>query len=85
MRPLTLPSGTKVAFRLREAMCPTASEVADQITPDLEIRGQVVFLSDSGESKDHFAIVEVEGLATPVIVPVSKIRHEPSKPEPAVA
>ena len=76
---MTLPKGTEVAFRIREALCPTAVEVADQITPELEIRGQVVFLSDAGTAKDHFAIVEVEGLTMPVIVPVSKVRHTREK------
>ena len=85
MRPAMLPNGTQVAFRLREAICPTTAEVAEQITPDLEICGQVVFLSDSGDSKDHYAIVEVVGLATPVIVPVSRIRHAAREAESAVA
>ena len=85
MRRSGLPTGTLVRFQLKEAVCPTAAEVAEQITPDLEIRGSVVFLSDSGDSKDHFAIVEVEGLATPVIVPVSRIRHAAGELEPAVA
>ena len=85
MRPSVLPNGTQVSFRLKEALCPTTAEVAEQITPDLVIRGNVVFLSDSGDSKDHFAIVEVEGLATPVIVPVSRIRHAERETRPAVA
>lgn len=85
MRPTVFSGGMRVAFRLCEAICPTTAEVAEQITPDLEIRGQVVFLSDSGDSKDHYAIVEVVGLATPVIVPVSRIRHAAREAESAVA
>ncbi len=71
MRPYELISGRSVAFRLRDAACPDFAEAVRAIGPDLQVIGQVVFLSDGGDRKDHFAVVEVEGIHTPLIVPVA--------------
>jgi hypothetical protein len=37
------------------------------------LQGRVVDLSDSGAERGAFAVVEVDGLKSPVVVPVAKI------------
>ena len=38
------------------------------------LQGKIVNASDSGLQQDAFAVVEVEGLAQPVVVPMNRIR-----------
>jgi len=64
---------TKV-FRLRDVFFPEADDLIGRTTPDLKLRGKIVDFSDSGSSKKEFAIVQVEGIDGPVIVPVEKLR-----------
>lgn len=70
----SIRTGAEVSFKLGETVCPDLEQVLTQITPELELSGRVVFFSDYGEHKDHFAIVDVGGLLSPVIVPVSQLR-----------
>ncbi len=44
------------------------------MTPELKVDGEVVFMSDRGEQPDHFAIVSVEGILSPLIVPTENLR-----------
>ncbi len=62
------------SFRLADVLCPDASQVLKELTPELEVNGEVVFMSDSGERPDHFAIVSVEGILSPLIVPTEHLR-----------
>jgi hypothetical protein len=71
VQPYELISGRSVAFKLRDAACPDFAEAVRAIGPDLQVIGHVVFLSDGCDRKDHFAVVEVEGIHTPLIVPVA--------------
>jgi hypothetical protein len=38
------------------------------------LQGRVIDLSDSGNQNEAFAVVEVEGLSQPVVVPVKHIK-----------
>jgi hypothetical protein len=38
------------------------------------LQGRVIDMSDSGAQQEAFAVVEVEGLAQPVVVPMNRIR-----------
>lgn len=69
------------SFRLANVLCPDASQVLRQLTPELEVIGEVVFMSDSGEKPDRFAIVSVEGILSPLIVPTEHLRT-PGDPNP---
>jgi hypothetical protein len=69
-----LSVGNGVTFRLRYVECPDLAPLFEHVGPDLRVVGQVVCLSDSGERKDHFAIVDVEGMYTPLIVPAARLR-----------
>lgn len=77
-----LQSGTRVSFRLAEVVCPDIERVVREMTTSLEVTGSVVLLSDYGDQKDHFAIVNVEGISSPLIVPVDRIKV---MPEPQAA
>jgi hypothetical protein len=59
----------RCSFKLTDVLCPDLRDLLRQITADLEVSGEVVFLSDQGEEPDRFAIVSVEGVLSPLIVP----------------
>ena len=65
---------SRCSFRLRDVICPDRLQVLQQIAADLEVAGEVVFLSDRGTDRDRFAIIEVEGIASPLIVPVERLQ-----------
>ncbi|MCP4250591.1 MAG: hypothetical protein GY778_26410 [bacterium] len=55
----------------------------NQVGPDLRVCGEVVFFSDRGGEKAHFAIISAPGVETPLIVPVSKLEPATGEPEAA--
>ena len=57
-------------------MCPELEEVCKRIDSKLEVEGRIVFLSDYGHLRRHFAIVQVEGTHVPLIVPVEDLQLE---------
>ena len=79
-------SGATVRFKLESVVCPNVHEVIERVTKNLKLTGKVLFLSDAGEERNHFAIVEVNGIVSPLIVPVSQIENcrplaSPDEPE----
>lgn len=80
-------SGTKTrrlcSFRLGDVLCPEPRQVLVQLTPELEVSGEVVFMSDQGQQPDRFAIVNVEGILSPLIVPTERLRGEGNLDTPA--
>ena len=66
-------SGTQVRFPLSRIVCPERDQVTDLFTDGLELTGKIVYLSDAGEKRDYYAIVEVGGVETPLIVPVDQL------------
>jgi hypothetical protein len=72
-----LSRGEKCRFRLLDVICPDRQRTLDQITPELEFDGRITFLSDEGDRKDVYAIIEVEGVASPLIVPVDRLKPAP--------
>jgi len=44
------------------------------MTADTELQGQITLLSDQGEVRSAFAVVEVQGILLPLIVPAACIR-----------
>jgi len=40
-----------------------------------QLQGKVIDVSDSGSQEAAFAVVEVEGLSQPVVVPMKQIRR----------
>ena len=76
MENAAIPSGTRVRFALSRVMCPELEEVCKRIDSNLEVEGRIVFLSDYGNLRRHFAIVQVEGIHVPLIVPVEDLQLE---------
>ena len=73
MENVAVPSGTRVRFALSRVICPDIDEVFRQTDSKLEVEGQVVFLSDYGGLRQHFAIVQVQGIHVPLIVQVEDL------------
>jgi len=66
-------SGSSVAFRLGDVVCPDLGQIIAHIGPDVRVCGEVAFLSDRGGEKAYFAIVSASGIDTPLIVPVAEL------------
>ena len=64
---------TKV-FRLKDVFFPDADDLARRTTAELKLRGKVIDFSDSGSSRNEYAIVSVEGIDGPVVVPVDRLK-----------
>jgi len=69
--------GRRCRFRLADVVCPERRQALMQITADLEVSGEIAFLSDQGEQPDGFAIIDVEGVLSPLIVPVGRLELVP--------
>jgi hypothetical protein len=66
-------SGTFVRFKLANVVCPDSKIILEKTTGCLEVTGRVVLLSDAGKEKNYYAVVKVNGIATPLIVPVNQV------------
>ena len=68
-----IDSGAIVRFKLANVVCPDSEIILNKTTGCLEVTGRVVVLSDAGKEKNYYAVVEVNGIATPLIVPVNQV------------
>ena len=62
-----------VHFRICDVYIPEPKELSIALHGDDVLQGKVVDLSDSGTQELSYAVVEVEGVEQPVIVPVKHI------------
>jgi len=62
-----------VQFRLADIYLPDAVTVTYELHSNDLLRGKVVEMSDSGEHKDAFVVVEVEEVRHHLIVPIDRI------------
>ena len=69
-----LSTGTRVSFKLEDVLSPGLDRIIDEVTPELSVAGEIMFLSDIGEEERGFAIVNVGGTMSPVVVPTDCIR-----------
>jgi hypothetical protein len=69
-----LKSGTRCKFRLSDVICPDKQQVVSQITPELEVSGEIVLFSDGDNEPQQYAIIEVEGIVAPLIVPIARLQ-----------
>lgn len=74
MKTENLQLGSSVKFKLGSSISLTADELAGKITEELELIGKIFFFSDRGVDEKHFAVVQVEGIETPIIVPASEVK-----------
>jgi len=63
-----------VNFKIRDVYVPDPAEILMKLHGDNMLQGKVIDSSDSGLQQDAFVVVEVEGLAQPVVVPMNRIR-----------
>jgi hypothetical protein len=68
--------GQRFRFRLGDVICPDAQQAISQITPELEVTGRTIFLSDCGEEAERFAVLEVNGVCSPLVVPVERLQTD---------
>jgi hypothetical protein len=66
-----------VKFRKRDVFLPEPREVLLELHGDEFIKGKIVGFSDSGSMRQEFAIIEVTGLARPLMVRVQQVTHVP--------
>jgi hypothetical protein len=69
--------GATASFAIGDVVCPDATRTLEHVGPDLTIRGQITMLSDHGTEKSAFAVVQVVGIHSPLIVPVDRLHLEP--------
>jgi hypothetical protein len=62
-----------VRFKIRDIYIPDPEVLLMELHSNDVLQGRVLDLSDAGVQQGAFAVVEVEGLRQPVIVPVSRI------------
>ena len=67
--------GSEVLVTLREIVCPDLRELRQHVGPDFHMIGKVTCFSDSGSKNRQYAVLSVEGLAHPLIAPVSRLRE----------
>lgn len=62
-----------VSFRIRDVYLPDPRQVLLEMHGNDLVKGRVADLSDHGTQREAFAVIEVEGLSQPVIVPVDRL------------
>ena len=66
--------GRLVQFAIRDIAFPSPDAVIKMLHEHDLLAGRVLDVSDSGETKDAFVVVKVEGLEQPVVVPVAHLK-----------
>lgn len=69
-----LQPGQKVQFRLGDVHLPAIQEILNRMSEDTELQGSVTLLSDHGDRKTAFVVVEVKGILMPIIVPAECVK-----------
>ncbi|MBN1764640.1 MAG: hypothetical protein JW860_05230 [Sedimentisphaerales bacterium] len=68
-----MKSGSEVRFKLSSVICPDQEQVIENITNRLALTGKILQLSDAGDKRNFYAVVQVGGIMNPLIVPISEI------------
>lgn len=63
-----------VNFRICDAYVPEPLHILMELHGDDLLHGKIIDVSDSGGQDEQFAVVEVERLAQPVVVPMKHVR-----------
>ncbi len=74
-----MKNGTAVRFRLGDIFCPDSRRVLEQITQNLEMTATVSQFCDGEGQNEFYAVLDVAGVQTPVIVPVHALRPVKNK------
>lgn len=65
--------GDRVSFRISDVFLPEPAEVLAKLTPEVEANGVIVDFSDSGESRQAYAVVHITTQQS-VLVSVNALR-----------
>jgi len=63
-----------VHFEIGDVSFPEPAEILRELHGKELLQGKVVDFSDGGGPGEGFVVVEVEGLARPVVVPISRVK-----------
>jgi hypothetical protein len=63
-----------VNFRICDAYIPEPVQILMELHGKDQLQGKVIDVSGAGSQEEPFAVVEVEGLSKPVVVPMKQIR-----------
>ena len=63
-----------VNFKIKDVYVPDPAQICLDLHGDDLLQGEIIDVSDSGFQKNVFAVVEVEGLDQPVVVPMDRIK-----------
>ena len=63
-----------VNFRIRDAYVPEPVQILMELHGDDLLQGKIIDMSDSDSQDEQFAVVEVERLSQPVVVPMKHLK-----------
>lgn len=66
-------TGKQVRFRIRDVYVPEPAQILEDLHGQDLLCGRIIDISDRGERQRSYAVVQVEGLVRPVVVPMAKV------------
>jgi len=66
--------GRRVQFTIQDIYYPPYESVLTDLHRDEVLHGEVVDMTDAGEDPAAYAVVKVDALDYPVVVPVERVR-----------
>ena len=63
-----------VQFRISDVFVPEPVQILMELHGKEILRGKIIDVSDADGQEEAFAVVEVEGLSQPVVVPMKHIK-----------
>jgi len=70
---------TQVNFRIGDVYIPEPAQILMQLHGNDLLQRKIIEVSDTGGEEDAYAVVEVEGLTQPVVVPMRHTRSTSSE------
>ena len=67
-----------VHFSAADIYFPDRAQVVLELHRDEDIEGEVIDFSDDGNQKDAFAVIKVDRISQPVLVPVNRLTLLPT-------
>jgi hypothetical protein len=68
-----------VNFQINDIYIPDPYQILNQLHGSDLLQGKVIDVSDGGTQLEAFAVVEVDGLKQPVVVPMNRIKSSISE------
>ena len=68
-----------VNFQINDIYIPDPYQILNQLHGSDLLQGKVIDVSDGGTQLEAFAVVEVDGLKQPVVVPMNRIKSSLSE------